>query len=67
MDKDLEIKGSIQKLIEAAYESSESFMRASKFRKFYLSKSILRSKVKRMFKVTMISVTIFINYGLIQL
>ena len=34
MDKDLEIKGSIQKLIEAAYESSESFMRASKFRKF---------------------------------
>lgn len=67
MDKDLEIKGSIQKLIEAAYESSESFMRASKFRKFYLSKSILRSKVKKMFKVTMISVTIFINYGLIQL
>ena len=28
MNKDLEIKGSIQQLIEAAYESSESFMRA---------------------------------------
>lgn len=32
-------QGSIQQLIEAAYESSQSFMRASKFRKFYLSKA----------------------------
>lgn len=34
MDKDIEIHGSIQKLIEAAYESQKSFMRSSKFRKF---------------------------------
>jgi cyclopropane-fatty-acyl-phospholipid synthase len=34
MDKDIEIHGSIQKLIEAAYESKKSFMRSSKFRKF---------------------------------
>lgn len=34
MDKDIEIHGSIQKLIEAAYESANSFMRSSKFRKF---------------------------------
>lgn len=34
MNKDIEIHGSIQKLIEAAYESQKSFMRSSKFRKF---------------------------------
>lgn len=34
MDKKIEIKGSIQKLICGAYESADSFMRSSKFRKF---------------------------------
>lgn len=34
MDKDLEINGSIQKLLVAAYESADSFMQASKFKKF---------------------------------
>lgn len=34
MDKKIEIKGSIQKLICGAYESVDSFMRSSKFRKF---------------------------------
>lgn len=34
MDKKIEIQGSIQKLIESAYESADSFMRNSKFRKF---------------------------------
>lgn len=32
MDKKIEIDGSIQKVIEAAYESKDSFMRSSKFR-----------------------------------
>ena len=34
MDKDIEIKGSIQDLIEAAYESADSFFYNSKFKKF---------------------------------
>ncbi len=34
MDKKIEIKGSLQKLICGAYESADSFMRSSKFRKF---------------------------------
>ena len=34
MDKKIEIHGSIQKLINGAYESADSFMRSSKFRKF---------------------------------
>lgn len=34
MDKKIEIDGSIQKVITAAYESSHSFMRSSKFRRF---------------------------------
>ena len=34
MDHKIEIDGSIQKLIESAYESADSFMRSSKFRKF---------------------------------
>lgn len=34
MNKDIEINGSIQKLIEGAYESADSFLRNSKFRKF---------------------------------
>lgn len=34
MDKKIEIKGSIQKLICGAYESADSLMRSSKFRKF---------------------------------
>lgn len=34
MDKKIEIQGSIQELIESAYESADSFMRSSKFRKF---------------------------------
>ncbi|MBB1062421.1 SAM-dependent methyltransferase [Limosilactobacillus fastidiosus] len=34
MDGKIEIDGSIQKLITAAYESAGSFMRSSKFRKF---------------------------------
>ena len=34
MDKKIEIHGSIQKLIFGAYESADSFMRSSKFRKF---------------------------------
>ncbi|MDF7672462.1 cyclopropane-fatty-acyl-phospholipid synthase [Lactobacillus sp. ESL0701] len=34
MDKKVEVKGSLQKLICGAYESSESFLRSSKFRKF---------------------------------
>ena len=38
MDKKIEIQGSIQELIESAYESADSFMRSSKFRKFCLSK-----------------------------
>lgn len=32
MDKKIEIDGSIQKVIESAYESKDSFMRSSKFR-----------------------------------
>ncbi|ALJ24079.1 cyclopropane-fatty-acyl-phospholipid synthase [Lactobacillus gallinarum] len=34
MDKKIEIHGSIQKLIDGAYESADSFMRSSKFLKF---------------------------------
>mgnify|MGYP002798803991 FL=1 len=34
MDKKIEIHGSIQKLINGAYESADSFMRSSTFRKF---------------------------------
>lgn len=34
MDKKIEIYGDIQKLIFGAYESADSFMRSSKFRKF---------------------------------
>ncbi|RMC24507.1 MULTISPECIES: cyclopropane-fatty-acyl-phospholipid synthase family protein [unclassified Lactobacillus] len=34
MDKKIEIKGSLQKLIWGAYESADSFLRSSKFRKF---------------------------------
>lgn len=34
MDKKIEIHGSIQKLIEGAYENADSFMRSSKFLKF---------------------------------
>ncbi|GHW00708.1 cyclopropane-fatty-acyl-phospholipid synthase [Lactobacillus nasalidis] len=34
MDKKIDISGSLQKLLTAAYESSESFMRNSKFRRF---------------------------------
>lgn len=34
MDHKIEIDGSIQKLVESAYESADSFMRSSKFRKF---------------------------------
>ncbi|QNQ83849.1 class I SAM-dependent methyltransferase [Lactobacillus sp. PV037] len=34
MNKDIEINGSIQQLIEGAYESADSFLRNSKFRKF---------------------------------
>ena len=34
MDKKIEIHGSIQKLLMGAYESANSFMRSSKFRKF---------------------------------
>ncbi|MST78906.1 class I SAM-dependent methyltransferase [Lactobacillus equicursoris] len=34
MDKKLEINGSIQQVIESAYESKDSFMRSSKFRHF---------------------------------
>lgn len=34
MDKKIEIHGDIQKLIFGAYESADSFMRSSKFRKF---------------------------------
>ena len=34
MDGNIEIEGSIQKLITSAYESANSFMRSSKFRKF---------------------------------
>lgn len=34
MDKKIEIHGNIQKLLVGAYESADSFMRASKFRKF---------------------------------
>lgn len=34
MDKKIEINGSLQKLIFGAYESADSFMRSSKFRKF---------------------------------
>ena len=34
MDKKIEIHGDIQKLIMGAYESADSFMRSSKFRKF---------------------------------
>ena len=34
MDGKIEIQGSIQKLIESAYESAGGFMRNSKFRKF---------------------------------
>ncbi|MCT7711922.1 MAG: cyclopropane-fatty-acyl-phospholipid synthase, partial [Lactobacillus crispatus] len=33
MDKKIEIHGNIQKLLVGAYESADSFMRASKFRK----------------------------------
>ena len=39
MDHKIEIDGSIQKLIESAYESADSFMRSSKFRKFLLKQS----------------------------
>lgn len=34
MDKKIEIDGSIQKVIESAYESKDSFMRSGKFRRF---------------------------------
>ncbi|WEV36305.1 cyclopropane-fatty-acyl-phospholipid synthase family protein [Lactobacillus sp. ESL0677] len=34
MDKKIEVKGSLQKLICGAYESSGSFLRSNKFRKF---------------------------------
>ncbi|BDR60642.1 SAM-dependent methyltransferase [Lactobacillus xylocopicola] len=34
MDQKIEVKGSMQKLICGAYESSNSFLRSSKFRKF---------------------------------
>lgn len=34
MDKKIEVDGSLQKLLTAAYESSESFMRSAKFRRF---------------------------------
>lgn len=34
MDKKIEIKGSLQQLIFGAYESANSFLRSSKFRKF---------------------------------
>lgn len=34
MDKKIEVKGSLQQLICGAYESSDSFLRSSKFRKF---------------------------------
>lgn len=34
MDKDIEIQGSIQKLIESAYESAGSFLNNSKFKRF---------------------------------
>ncbi len=50
MDKKIEIQGSIQELIESAYESADSFMRSSKFRKFCLSKVTQKRKRKMMFK-----------------
>lgn len=67
MNKDLEIKGSIQQLIEAAYESSNLSCVLQNSENFYLSKSILKNKVKKIFRVTMISEMTSTNYGLIQL
>lgn len=37
MYKKIEIHGSIQKVIDGAYESADSFIRSLKFRKFYLN------------------------------
>lgn len=67
MNKDLEIKGSIQQLIEAAYEIANLSCVLQNSENFYLSKSILKNKVKKIFRVTMISEMTSTNYGLIQL
>lgn len=67
MDKKIEIHGDIQKLILGAYESADSFMRSSKFRKFLPKQKHTEKQVKKMYKVTMILVMTSTSYGLIQL
>ena len=70
MDKKIEIYGDIQKLIFGAYESADSFMRScvpQSSANFYQSKSTLKSKVKKTYKATTISVTTSTSYGLILL
>lgn len=67
MNKDLEIKGSIQQLIEARMKVANLSCVLQNSENFYLSKSILKNKVKKIFRVTMISEMTSTNYGLIQL
>ena len=46
MDKDIEIQGSIQKLIESAYESAGSFLNNSKFKRFLPKQSHTEKETK---------------------
>lgn len=46
MDKDIEIQGSIQKLIESAYESAGSFLNSSKFKRFLPKQSHTEKETK---------------------
>lgn len=46
MDKDIEIQGSIQKLIESAYESAGSFLNNSKFKRFLPKQSHTEKEAK---------------------
>lgn len=60
MDKDIEIPGSIQKLIEAAYESKKSFMRPVSSVSSCLSKTTPKNRAS---KTTTISATTFTSSG----
>ena len=61
MDKKIEIQGSIQELIESAYESADSFLSSANF---CLNKATQKKKVKMMFKVIMMWGTTSTSYGL---
>lgn len=63
MDGRIEIEGSIQKLIEAAYESADSFFYDSKLKNSCPGNRILSGIVNMTFKSTMIWAMIFINCG----